>query len=62
MSTSMLYHTFGVTGVQHISTDFLTGRQSCTAQYTTIISNVQIANLAMSFGLGKLNAPLKCCQ
>ena len=47
MSTSMLYHTFGISGVQHISTDFLTVKPFSTGLSTAIISDVQIVNLTM---------------
>ncbi len=36
MSTSMLYHTFGVAGVQYQKTDFLTAKRSCTVAFIPI--------------------------
>jgi len=61
MSNSILYHTFGVTSVQHISTDFLVAKPFSMALSTAIISSVRTVNLAVSFGLAKLHALSKHC-
>lgn len=61
MSNSILYHTFGISGVQHFSTDFLTERLFSMALSTATISSVPTVNLAVSFGLAKLHALSKHC-
>ena len=60
MSTSMLHHTFGIVGVQYISTDFLTARPFSADRYTPTISSARTANLAMSSDLARLHALSKC--
>jgi len=61
MSNSVLYHTFGVTSVQYISTNFLVVKPFSTALSTAIISSVQTVNLVASFGLARLHVPSKHC-
>ncbi|MHB9070663.1 MAG: hypothetical protein ACYC54_09895 [Sedimentisphaerales bacterium] len=47
MSTSLLYHTFGIRSVQHISTDFLTEERSLDVRCTPAEYSVRSVNLAM---------------
>ena len=60
MSNSILYHTFGVTSVQHISTVFLTARLLFAAQFMPIISSAKTVNLVTSSDLARLYELLKC--
>lgn len=47
MSTSILYHTFGIRSVQYIRSDFLAARQSFTARFTPTKLSVQCAEAVM---------------
>ena len=53
MSNSVLYHTFGVLGMQYRKTDFLAARQSFTAAFTRIIWNAHTVNPVTSSSSGK---------
>ena len=61
MSTSMLYHTFGIVGVQYISTDFLAERPSSAALFIPTISSARTVNPAMSSGSANIAVLSKCC-
>ncbi len=62
MSTSMLNHTFGISGVQYISVNFLVARPLLTAACTATISSARTANLVMLLSSAKLQELSKCCQ
>jgi hypothetical protein len=47
MSTSPLYHTFGIRSEQHIRTDFLTARRSCDVPCTPARCSVRSVVLGM---------------
>ena len=56
MSNSILYHTFGIRGIQHFSTVFLKARPFSMALSTAIFSSVRTVNLAVSLGLARSHA------
>ena len=47
MSTSMLYHTFGIRSIQHRCTDFLTARRSSTVPFTPTRWSAHVAEAGM---------------
>jgi hypothetical protein len=47
MSTSILYHTFGIRSVQYIRSDFLTARPSFTGQSTPTKFSVRCVEAVM---------------
>ena len=61
MSNSILHHTFGISSVQHFSTDFLTARPFSTARFMTTVSSARTVNLVMLSVLDRLKGLSKHC-
>ena len=61
MSNSLLYHTFGIRSVQHISTDFLTARRSFDVHCTPAGCSVRSVDLGMWFNMVISGGHLKLC-